>query len=89
MRRVKIRVFGRVQGVFFRASARAKAQSLAVSGNAVNLPDGSVEIIAEANEADLAQFIDWCHLGPSKAKVDKVEVVEIIADEILNGFETG
>jgi acylphosphatase len=89
MRRVKIRVFGRVQGVFFRASAQAKAQSLAVSGNAVNLPDGSVEIIAEANEADLAQFIDWCHLGPSKAKVDKVEVVEIIADEILNGFETG
>jgi acylphosphatase len=75
-------VSGRVQGVYFRASARQQAVRLGVTGHARNLPDGRVEVLmvgtAEATQALLA----WLWQGPPSAAVSNVEVVEVTLDEI-------
>lgn len=71
-----IRVYGKVQGVFFRASARHRALLLDICGYAKNEQDGSVYIEAEGSEENTAIFIDWCHQGPERAGVIKVEVKE-------------
>lgn len=71
-----IRVSGLVQGVYFRASAKDKADALNISGFVRNEPDGSVYIEAEGEEEDLRALVDWCKRGPSRAKVEKCEVSE-------------
>lgn len=73
MKHLNIRVHGSVQGVFFRASARDKAQSLGISGYVENRRDGSVYIEAEGSETALNALVDWCHQGPPRARVDSVE----------------
>lgn len=75
MRRVHVWVSGRVQGVWYRASAVEVAESLGLRGWARNLPDGRVEILAEGDEKSLKQFINWCHEGPPLAIVDEVKVI--------------
>jgi acylphosphatase len=69
-----IRVYGRVQGVGFRASARREAARRGVAGFARNEPDGSVAIEVEGDEAALAAFVAWCRVGPPAARVDRLEV---------------
>jgi len=69
-------VSGKVQGVFFRASAKAAADGLGVVGLVRNLPNGSVYLEAEANEEQLQQFEAWCRKGPTRAIVDNVRVQE-------------
>ena len=86
MRRVQIRVSGRVQGVYFRVFTQNKAKHFGVKGNVRNLPDGSVEIIAEAEHMVIGQFIKWCHKGPVTARVEQVEVVDLPIDEPLTEF---
>ncbi len=71
---VVIRVRGRVQGVFFRDSARRKAKKFGIQGIARNERDGSVIIEAEGEEHALQQFIAWCRKGPPFARVDAVDV---------------
>ncbi len=65
-------VGGRVQGVFFRASAREQAVRLGVTGYARNLPDGKVEVLACGEVAALAQFRAWLVTGPPMADVSGV-----------------
>lgn len=67
-------VTGRVQGVFYRASAVREAQLHRLSGFASNETDGSVYIEAEGEEEHLAKFIAWCHLGPPAARVEHCEI---------------
>ena len=74
MKRAHIFVGGRVQGVYYRATAREVARSLGLSGWVRNLPDGRVEIIAEGEEEKLRKFIDWCWEGPPAARVTSVDV---------------
>ncbi|MBL7839269.1 MAG: acylphosphatase [Cyclobacteriaceae bacterium] len=76
MKSVSITVTGKVQGVFFRASAKDTADRLSVKGSAQNMPDGSVYIEAEGDEENLKQFIGWCQQGPPRASVSNVNVVE-------------
>lgn len=71
-RRVQLSVRGRVQGVFFRASTERRARDLGVSGWVRNLPDGSVEVVAEGLEAALADLVRWCSVGPPGARVDSM-----------------
>ncbi|MCK9395468.1 MAG: acylphosphatase [Methylobacter sp.] len=87
MRKVKILVSGRVQGVYFRLFTQNKAKHFAIKGSAKNLPDGRVEIIAEAENMTIEKFIRWCHKGPITARVDHVEVTELQPDELLTSFE--
>ena len=87
MRRVKILVSGRVQGVYFRMFAQNKAKQFGIKGRAGNLPDGRVEIIAEADNSSIEQLIKWCHKGPMTARVDHVEIIELESDEPLTSFE--
>lgn len=74
MRRITIRVYGRVQGVFFRHGARTRAEELGLRGWVRNEPDGSVSALAEGEEAALEGFLAWCREGPPLARVDDVRV---------------
>jgi acylphosphatase len=65
-------VTGKVQGVFFRQSARREAQRLGVHGSARNLPDGSVEVWARGSMAALDALCAWLKQGPPQARVDAV-----------------
>ncbi|MCJ0741468.1 acylphosphatase [Pedobacter montanisoli] len=76
MQHINIKVTGKVQGVFFRASTKAVADQMGVKGKVKNEKDGSVLIEAEADPQTLEMFIEWCNEGPEKAKVEKVEVSE-------------
>jgi acylphosphatase len=87
IRKVKILVSGRVQGVYFRLFTQNKAKHFAIKGSVKNLPDGRVEIIAEAGSLAIEKFIKWCHKGPITARVDHVEVTELQSDELLTTFE--
>ena len=68
-----IRVTGKVQGVFFRASARAEANRLGLHGYVRNDDDGSVLAEAEGERHNLDQFLSWCRQGPPHAIIDSVE----------------
>jgi len=74
---VRFLVSGRVQGVFFRASARAEAQRLGVSGSATNRADGRVEVIASGTDTALAELEKWLQVGPSAARVTNVAREEL------------
>ena len=76
MRHLNITVHGKVQGVFFRASTKAVADQLGVKGFVKNLPDGSVYLEAEGDDFSLESLVEWCHKGPDRAAIEKVEVVE-------------
>ena len=72
--RVHIVVSGHVQGVFFRKSVLDLARGLGVSGWVRNLRDGRVETAAEGQKAKLDQLVEFCHIGPTGARVTKVAV---------------
>lgn len=83
----RYRVLGRVQGVFFRASAREQALARGLTGWARNLPDGSVEVVACGEEAGLKALHGWLRAGPPRARVTAVRAEPMEWLEI-NGFET-
>jgi acylphosphatase len=75
-RHLSILVSGRVQGVFYRASAKAKADELGISGFVQNMPDGKVYIEVEGPDEKLDHFKTWCSKGPPRAQVEQVEIKE-------------
>jgi len=75
MRRVHLKISGRVQGVFFRANTKKKATSLGLTGWVKNTEEG-VEVVAEGENGKLKALIDWCYKGPVIAKVEKIDVQE-------------
>ena len=66
-------VRGRVQGVFFRASAQREAKRLGLTGWVRNLADGSVEIVVEGEDEQVRELLQWAQHGPSAARVDRVD----------------
>lgn len=74
LKQIHIRVYGRVQGVFFRASAQREAKRLGLTGWVRNRNDQSVELVAEGEETGIKDLIAWAQSGPSAARVDKVDV---------------
>lgn len=76
MKHFNIKIYGLVQGIFFRSNAKEQADKSGITGFAQNQPDGSVYIEVEGEEDKLEEFINWCHQGPSLAKVEKVTVSE-------------
>lgn len=73
---ISIKVTGKVQGVFFRASTRDVARKLGLKGFVRNEPDGGVYIEAEGDETTLTEFTEWCRQGPRLAQVDHVDIKE-------------
>jgi acylphosphatase len=84
MKRVRLRISGVVQGVAFRYYTVAEAKRLGVNGWVRNVPDGTVEALAEGELAAVDEFTQWCHSGPRMARVDGVKVKE---EEYGNGFK--
>ena len=84
---VKFRVSGRVQGVFFRASAREEALRHGVTGYARNLADGTVEVLACGDAAAVDALHGWLQRGPPHARVAGVERHEVEIDP-PSRFET-
>jgi acylphosphatase len=68
---------GRVQGVFFRDSTRRVAQSLGITGHAINLPNGDVEVLAYGDEAAINELATWLNNGPRMAEVSEVISIDI------------
>ena len=72
--RVRLFVTGRVQGVFFRQSLKAKSIQNDVFGWVKNLQDGRVECLLEGNEENISLLVKWANNGPANAIVENVEV---------------
>ena len=81
-KRVHLTVHGRVQGVFFRAHTFDKATGLGLKGIVRNLPDGTVEVVAEGANAAVDELVEWLQDGPTLATVTHLDVsYEPPADE--------
>lgn len=76
MKRIRMEVFGKVQGVFYRASTREKARELGLRGWVRNREDGSVEAVAEGEEEALEALLEWAKEGPERARVEEVKARE-------------
>jgi acylphosphatase len=72
--RADLYITGRVQGVFYRASAQQEAMRLGLVGEIRNLPDGNVEAVVEGLKDRIEEFIEWCKEGPPAAQVENVRV---------------
>jgi acylphosphatase len=84
--RVRLKIYGRVQGVFFRASTLDKAKELGLSGWVRNNPDGSVEVLAEGFKEGIEKLVEWSRAGPRHAVVNRVDIQwERFVDE-FTGF---
>ena len=70
---MRVLVRGRVQGVGFRQSVAARAQSLGIAGTVANLLDGSVEAVFEGPRDRVESMVEWCRRGPPGAAVGRVE----------------
>lgn len=77
MQTIQLIISGKVQRVFFRASAKEKADELRLTGVVMNLPGGEVEIIVTGEIDQLKALEEWCWVGPARAKVNNVYRKEI------------
>jgi acylphosphatase len=84
----KCLVGGRVQGVFYRATAARRARELGVHGYARNLADGRVEVLACGDEAAVQALVEWLWTGSSASKVTSVDVTDADAANVRPGFRT-
>ncbi len=89
MKRLRLLISGRVQGVCFRAAARRQAEILGLTGFARNLPDGRVEIVAEGSEEGLKSLQRWARRGPSGARVDDLASRWEDPEKTFSAFEIG
>jgi len=86
--RLHIRIFGDVQGVFFRAGAQDEARRISgISGWVRNSDDGSVEVIAEGEKEKLEALLEWCGKGPEGAVVEKTEHEWLGFKDEFRGFK--
>ncbi|MFX1496408.1 MAG: acylphosphatase [Promethearchaeota archaeon] len=87
MKKINIKVYGQVQGVFFRYTTRKLARKLGLTGFVKNMPDGSVYIEAEGPEAKLYDLLEFSKVGPKYAYVKQVEFEFGEPENKYKGFE--
>jgi len=80
----KCNVAGMVQGVCFRDATRRKAKSLDVCGSAINLRDGSVEVLAYGNKADVDALCAWLWNGSGMSQVQAVVCDNYVINKLNN-----
>jgi len=82
-------VGGRVQGVFYRATAARRARELGLRGHARNLPDGRVEVLACGDSEVVEEFVSWLWIGSSASQVTSVEASDSpVSASLPSGFHT-
>ncbi len=86
MKTHEVRVTGKVQGVYFRVSAKQKAMNLGICGYVRNEPDGSVSLTIEGEDEAVNNMVNWCKQGPALARVKEIEVKSKLTQN-FNGFE--
>jgi acylphosphatase len=74
--KIRLQIHGKVQGVFYRQSALEVAKLLGLEGWIKNNPDGTVEAYAVGRTEAIAQFTQWCRKGPSRAIIERLDVLE-------------
>ncbi|MBI4059650.1 acylphosphatase [Candidatus Giovannonibacteria bacterium] len=82
----RMRVFGRVQRVLFRDSAKRRAEALGLLGYVRNLEDGSLEIVARGEKRKVTELFEWAKRGPIFARVDRYEIDAVGLGERFNDF---
>ncbi|MEW6059338.1 MAG: acylphosphatase [Actinomycetota bacterium] len=75
MKRVRVIVSGRVQGVFYRWTCASLARERGLGGFVRNLPDGRVEAAFEGVDDDVEAMVAWCRIGPEHARVEDIDAV--------------
>lgn len=87
MQRLAATVYGRVQGVGFRAATQREAARLGVTGWVANRWDGAVRVVAEGPDEALRRLLTWLHHGPPSAHVDRVDVAWEEGTGEFRGFQ--
>ena len=82
-----ITVDGRVQGVWFRAGTKEKAEELGLTGWVMNRPNGTVEIHAQGEKSQLENFIAWCRQGTPAAKVTSLDIDRSLIQQEFISFD--
>ncbi len=85
MKTIRLNIKGKVQGVFFRATAKAEANQIGITGIVKNRDDNSVEIIASGSDQNLEQFIAWAKKGSPASIIEKISIEEI-PEEFFSSF---
>jgi acylphosphatase len=83
---VHLTIKGKVQGVFYRASAREMAEKFCITGWIKNTVEGNVEALVSGSQHSLDSFINWCWQGPSRSRVESVEVKKM-EEKTFNDFQ--
>ena len=83
---VHLLISGKVQGVFFRATAKDVADEIGITGWVKNTEEGDVEIKATGNHDQLQKLIGWCKIGPKRAIVTNVAVTNV-DEESFKSFD--
>jgi len=87
MKRLRVKVYGRVQGIGFRYFVKKVANKLNLDGWVKNNPDGTVEILAQGPDKTLNEFLEHCKKGPFLAKVEKIDISEDKSKGEFRGFD--
>lgn len=83
----KLKIFGRVQGVFFRDYTQEKATELGLHGWVKNMPDGTVEALIQGAEPEIEKMIAWFHEGSPSSQVEKVDITWLEPADLAESFE--
>ena len=84
--RVHVLICGKVQGVWYRASTKQKADGLGLTGWVKNTADGNVEAVFEGEKTVIDEMIAWCWIGPPSARVSDVKMLPFHSDENYTDF---
>lgn len=87
MKTVRVRVHGRVQGVWYRGTAAGEAERLGLHGWVRNRSDGSVELLLQGDAARVEEMLAWCRVGPPVGNVTRLDVDDAERDDALSDFQ--
>ena len=84
---LQLRISGKVQGVWYRASAKEAAISIGINGIVWNEPNGDVGAIVQGEQEQVDEFINWCWQGPPLSRVVNIQKEELVSEDIYASFE--